>query len=84
VTLYVLSEREDPSQQPEVGIRNQKPIFQVVNTMLTIQCTQTKEAHKIEGWEWKAWKEIAGLGEAELYLPTLNLVRSEPNLDSKF
>lgn len=52
--------------------------------MLTIHFTQTKEPNKIEGWEWKAWKEIAGLGEAELYLPTLNLVRSEPHLDSKF
>ncbi|KKY32751.1 putative nudix domain containing protein [Diaporthe ampelina] len=61
VTLYVLSEREDPAQQPE-----------------------TKEPHKIEGWEWKAWKEIAALGEAELFLSTLNLVRGEPDLDSKF
>lgn len=52
--------------------------------MLTIQFAQTKEPHKIEGWEWKAWKEIAALGGSELYLPTLNLVRSEPDLDSKF
>lgn len=84
VTLYVLSEREDPSQQPEVCTSNQNTSFQLTAAILTIRSTQTKEAHKTEGWEWKAWKEIAGLGEAELYLPTLNLVRSEPQLDSKF
>lgn len=54
VTLYVLCEREDASQQPEL-----------------------KEPNKCEGWEWKAWNDIAAMGEAELFLPTLNLVRTE-------
>lgn len=84
VTLYVLSEREDSSQQPEVCTRRQRKVQLNDCNADNLIKRQTKEAHKIEGWEWKAWKEIAALGEAELYLPTLNLVRSEPNLDSKF
>ncbi|KAJ4387425.1 hypothetical protein N0V93_008017 [Gnomoniopsis smithogilvyi] len=61
VTLYVLCDRENPSQQPEL-----------------------KEPQKFEGWEWKAWKDIAAMGESQLVLQTLNLVESEPSLDSKF
>lgn len=55
VTFYVVCEREDESQEPEL-----------------------KEPEKCEGWEWKAWKDVACMGEVELFLPTFNFVRSEP------
>lgn len=86
VTLYVLCEREDASQQPEVRtwtplvkLTPRRSIVADLNILL-----QLKEPEKCEGWEWKAWKEITALGEGQLFTPTLNLVRTEPNLDTKF
>lgn len=54
------------------------------HTETSVPPLQLKEPEKFESWEFKAWKDIVGLGESQLQLQTLNLVRAEPSLDAKF
>jgi 8-oxo-dGTP diphosphatase len=84
ITLFAKCEREDPQQQPQVRVAH-NPRFPH-NTQLTSISRQRLEPNKCEGWSWKSWEEIRAMankesGPSELFLPVVNLVRDNPNID---
>ena len=88
ITIFVLCQRVDDSQEPKVCFVSLCRVSgSYFLSLLPANPMQVLEPHKCSRWEWKSWDDVRAVIAEEdgqpgkVFLPIVNLLEEQPEIE---